>query len=97
MSCSAPRSHIVDSRFYSGGYTTEEARKVFCDLRRLQRWLDVEVALALSQAELGIIPESAALELEKTARLDLLDLDEIKKDIARTGHSLIPLLLRRIL
>lgn len=92
MTCLSSRSHIVDSRFYSSGYTTAEARQVFCDLRRLQRWLDVEAALALSQAELGAIPESAARELEKTARLDLLDLDAVRADIARTGHSLIPLL-----
>lgn len=92
MTCLTPRSHIVDSRFYSSGYTTAEARQVFCDLRRLQRWLDVEVALALSQAELGVIPEAAGRELEETARLDLFDLDAIKADITRTGHSLIPLL-----
>jgi len=92
MTCQSSRSHIVDSRFYSRGYTTDEARKVFCDLRRLQRWLDVEVALTLSQAELGMIPQAAARELEKTARMDLLDLDAIRDDISQTGHSLIPLL-----
>ena len=92
MTCLSSRSHIVDSRFYSSGYTTAEARQVFCDLRRLQRWLDVEAALALSQGELGAIPGSAARELEKTARLDLFDLDAVRADIARTGHSLIPLL-----
>lgn len=92
MTCHTARSHIIDSRFYSGGYTTEEARQVFCDQRRLQRWLDVEVALALSQAELGLIPSSAASELKRTARLEFLDLDAIKRDIAQTGHSLIPLL-----
>ncbi len=92
MTCHAPRSHIVDSRFYGGGYATMEARRLFCDLRRLQRWLDVEAALALSQAELGTIPASAAREIAETARLDLLDQTAIKEDIARTGHSLIPLL-----
>jgi adenylosuccinate lyase len=92
MTCCSPRSHIVDSRFFSGGYSTEEARQVFCDLRRLQRWLEVEVALALSQAELGVIPAAAARELEKAARLDRLDLEAIRADGARTGHSLIPLL-----
>jgi adenylosuccinate lyase len=92
MTCEALRSHIVDSRFFSGGYATEEARRVFCDLRRLQRWLEVEVALAECQAELGVIPAEAARELAKTARLDLFDLEAIKADRARTGHSLIPLL-----
>lgn len=92
MTWCSPRSHIVDSRFFSGSYTTEEARQVFCDLRRMQRWLEVEVALALSQAELGVIPAAAARELEKTARLDRLDLEAIRADHAKTGHSLIPLL-----
>lgn len=92
MTCCTARSHIVDSRFFRTGYTTEEARRVFCDDRRLQRWLEVEAALALTQAELGCIPESAAREIQQTARLELLDREAIKADIRRTGHSLIPLL-----
>jgi len=92
MTCGSARSHIVDSRFFSTSYTTDEARRIFCDYRRMQRWLDVEVALALSQAELGTIPVAAAQELADTARLDLLDRDAIRSDIKKTGHSLIPLL-----
>lgn len=92
MSCRTPRSHIVDSLFFSRGYATDEAREVFCDLRRMQRWLDVEAALALSQAEIGDIPPAAAGELEETAKLELLDLKAIRDDIEKTGHSLIPLL-----
>lgn len=65
---------------------------MFCDFRRLQRWLDVEVALANSQAKLGMIPVEAAARLEETANLNCLDSDAIKQGIAETGHSLIPLL-----
>ncbi len=90
--CHTPRSHITDSDFYSRGYTTAEARSIYCDLRRLQRWLDVEAALALAQGELGLIPASAAERLAATARLELCDLKAIKQGIAATGHSLIPLL-----
>lgn len=85
-------SHIIDSRFYRDGYSTAEIRKVFCDMRRMQRWLDVEVALAQCQAELGIIPKSAADRLTETATLDTFDIKAIQNDIAKTGHSLIPLL-----
>ena len=46
MSTCELRSHIVDSQFYGGGYTTPEARKIFCDKYRYQRWMDIEVALA---------------------------------------------------
>jgi len=92
MDCKSLHSHIVDSRFYRAGYSTEEARLIFCDFRRLQRWLDVEVALATSQASLGIIPFSAAEELIQTAYLHLFDLNEVSRSIRDTGHSLMPLL-----
>jgi len=90
--CQNPRGHITDSRYYSRGYTTLEARMVFCDQRRLQRWLDVEAALAMSQASLGMVPAQLAKRLLDTARLDLLDCEAIKQGIVATGHSLIPLL-----
>jgi len=90
--CKISHSHITDSGFYSQSFTTSEAKRVFCDLRRLQRWLEVESALATAQAELGLIPQSAGKRLADTARLDLLDLHAIKQGIATTGHSLIPLL-----
>ena len=92
MECKSFRSHIVDSKFFSAGYSTEEARGIFCDIRRLQRWLDVEVALASSQASLGIIPLSAAEELAQTAQLNQFDLDDISRTIRSTGHTLQPLL-----
>lgn len=90
--CHSPRSHITDSGFYSRGYTTAEARAIYCDFRRLQRWLDVEAALALAQGELDLIPGAAAARLAATAHLELCDLEAIKQGIAATGHSLIPLL-----
>ncbi len=84
--------HIVDSGFYSTSYTTAEAREVFCDIHRYQRWLDVEVALAQSQAELGMIPTGAAKNICKNARINALDLDAIKEGLKVTSHSLMPLL-----
>jgi len=92
MHCKSLRSHIVDSRFYRSGYSTDESRRIFCDFRRLQRWLDVEMALATSQASLGMIPLSAAEELGQTALLSQFDLHEISSTIKSSGHSLIPLL-----
>ncbi|MCA1765030.1 MAG: adenylosuccinate lyase family protein [Desulfobulbaceae bacterium] len=90
--CRSPRGHITDSSYYSGSYTTLEARMVFCDQRRLQRWLDVEATLAGSQAALGMIPADIADRLRATAKLDLFDSEAIRNGIAETGHSLIPLL-----
>ena len=92
MTTCTPNSHIVDSSFYSGGYTTPEARQVFCDLRRYQRWLDVEVALAMAMAGLNMIPVAAAENIQQNAQISKLDLDAIRKGVKLTNHSLLPLL-----
>lgn len=85
-------SHIVDSGFYSSGYTTPEARELFCDIRRYQRWLDVESALAMAQAELGLIPVKAAENIRDNAWIKTLDLNTIRDGLKVTSHSLMPLL-----
>jgi len=91
-SCSHERSHVVDSAFHRGGYSTAESRRIFCDVCRLQRWLDVEVALALSQAEMDMIPYEAANIIARAARVEHLDLAAVSAGIITTGHSLVPLL-----
>lgn len=85
-------SHITDSEYFGNGFSTHDVREIFSDKKRLQRWLDVEVALSESQAELGMIPETTAKELAKTARLEYLDTDYIKQQSKITKHSLVPLL-----
>ena len=92
MSSCELRSHIVDSQFYSSGYTTEEARRIFCDKYRYQRWLEIEAALALAQADLGMIPERAAKAINEKAHIRYLDMLAIQEGIKVTSHSLLPLL-----
>ncbi len=58
---------------------------------RWQAWIDVEVALARAQAELGIIPTAAAEAIAKAGRLALMDRTRIDEGFARTGHTLVPL------
>ena len=67
-------------------------RALFTEASRYQAWLDVEAALAQAQAELAIIPGSAADEITRKAHLPLLDMSAIRAGLARTGHSLVPLI-----
>jgi adenylosuccinate lyase len=90
--CTHERSHIVDSSFYGHRYSTPATREIFCDRCRFQRWLDVEAALALAQAELDIIPAWAATHIAEAAHVDRLDLEAVRGEIRRTGHSLVGLL-----
>src|SRR6202795_2907106 len=66
-------------------------RALYKQENRWQAWLDVEVALAHAQAELGIIPAEAATAIAGAARLDLLDRARIDEGSARTGHTIVPL------
>jgi 3-carboxy-cis,cis-muconate cycloisomerase len=66
-------------------------RTIYSQESRWQAWLDVEVALAKTQAELAIIPAAAADAIARGARLELLDRARIDAGLARTGHTLVPL------
>src|SRR5213080_2729655 len=66
-------------------------RALFTEAARFQSWLDVEAALAQAQAELGIIPASAAREIVTKAQLKYLDLAAVRAGLAKTGHPLVPL------
>ncbi len=90
--CGHDRGHITDSRFHGDRYATPASRRIFCDVCRMQRWLDVEAALALSQAEVGLIPLDAARRIADAASVERISLDGFKEGIQRTGHSLVALL-----
>lgn len=57
-----------------------------------QAWLDVEVALARAEADLGVIPAEAAERIAEAGRLDRLDRDRILRDMRVQGHPLTPLI-----
>lgn len=66
-------------------------RALFTLESRWQSWLDVEVALALAESELGVIPKDAATEIAAKARLEGLDRARIDEGLRRTAHPLVPL------
>ncbi len=67
-------------------------RALFTQDARWQAWLDVEAALAEAEAELGMIPATAAVEIRAKARLELLDRSRIEEGLRRTAHQLVPLI-----
>jgi adenylosuccinate lyase len=57
----------------------------------VQRWLDVEAALALTEAERGLIPKVAAREIARRARVDLIDTAAMKREFDTTWNPVMPL------
>jgi adenylosuccinate lyase/3-carboxy-cis,cis-muconate cycloisomerase len=73
-------------------YGTDELRGVFDSRALVQAWLDVEVALAYAEAEVGVIPESAAKRIELEAVVEKYDLAALRAEIETTKHPLVPLI-----
>lgn len=82
---------VIESSLFKDIFGTDEMRKIWDDLNTVQKWLDVEAALARAQAKLGIIPAAYANEISKKARVELIDMDELKRGIDKTTHPLMPL------
>lgn len=85
-------SNVFDSVLLKHLWGTDELRAVFSDQNRVQKWFDYEAALALSQAELGIIPTVAARDIAAKALVENIDLESVAADIRRTKHPLVPAL-----
>jgi 3-carboxy-cis,cis-muconate cycloisomerase len=66
-------------------------RELYRQENRWQAWLDVEAALAKAQAESGIVPPAAAEAIARSARLELIDRARVDEGLARTGHTIVPL------
>ena len=84
-------SSVIESSLFKDIFGTDEMRGIWDDSNTVQKWLDVEAALARAQAKLGIIPEAYANEISKKARVELIDMDELKRGIDKTTHPLMPL------
>ncbi|HVH23563.1 MAG TPA: adenylosuccinate lyase family protein [Pseudonocardia sp.] len=92
-------AHPADSTVYGHLWSTSEMHALFDDRGRTQGWLDVLVALAHAQAQLGLIPGAAAEAIGAHARVDELDLAEVAAGTRATGHSTLGLIraMQRIL
>ncbi len=84
--------HMMDSLIYRRAWGTDEMRAIFDDMPRTQAWLDIIVALAQAQAEVGLIPADAAAEIARAARIENLDLDRVRQGYEETSHSTLGLI-----
>jgi adenylosuccinate lyase len=85
-------SHPLDFQLQANYFSTPELLAVFDEQRKMNRWLQIEAALAKAQGELGIIPEEAAKEINVKANLEHLDLKLIEKGYQQSRNSLMPVI-----
>lgn len=83
-------SHLIDFLLIGNNFGTPEMRAVWSEHNRLTKQVDVEVALALAEGELGVIPADAAQTIAAKADASALNVEEIAQDAVRMKHSLMP-------
>ena len=62
-------------------YTRREMGKIWSDQNKFQKWLDVELATAEAEAELGMIPAEAARALREKSSFNVERILEIEKEV----------------
>ena len=70
-------SHLTDSAIYGHLWTTPELHALFDDTGRTRTWLEILVALARAQADVGLVPSEAADEIARHAHVERLDLARV--------------------
>ncbi|MEF8788791.1 MAG: adenylosuccinate lyase [Haloarculaceae archaeon] len=72
----------TDGWMFKDAFGTEAMRETFDEEAYVERFMEVEAALARAEAEVGLIPEEAAREITETASLEYLDLEAVERRIA---------------
>ena len=81
----------MSARLIESLATTEPLAEVFSDVSVTQAMLDFEVALARAEAQLRIIPHSAARAIARAARAEAYDCAALARETLRAGTPGIPL------
>jgi adenylosuccinate lyase len=75
--------HPIDYR-----YGSREMKRIFEEESKLQRFLDVEAALARAHARVGSIPDNDAKTISEKASIKYVKLDRVKEIEAEIKHDL---------
>jgi 3-carboxy-cis,cis-muconate cycloisomerase len=84
-------STVLDSDIFKDMFGTPEMRAVFSDENLLRCYVEAEVALAVAQGRLGVIPREAADAIARLARTVGLDREALKHEAENVGYPILGL------
>ncbi len=82
---------VVNQGIFGEMFGTDEMRALFADRALVQRYLDVEAALARAQARLGIIPHAASAAITAVAQVERVDFAWLTARTEIVGYPILPL------
>jgi len=84
-------STVVDSILFRDAFGTGKMRELFSDYALVQRYIDVEVALAKAEARVGVIPAEAADVIARASTIDRIDFNHMREETDIVGYPILPL------
>jgi 3-carboxy-cis,cis-muconate cycloisomerase len=82
---------VFDSTLFRDMFGTAEMRAVFSDQALIERYIEVEVALAKAEARCGVIPTEAAAQIAELSCYASLDLALMQHETEIVGYPILPL------
>src|SRR5438105_712400 len=84
-------STVLDSDIFKDMFGTAAMRAVFSDDNLLKCYVEAEVALAVAQGRLGVIPREAADAIAQLAPTVVLDREALKHEAENVGYPILGL------
>jgi 3-carboxy-cis,cis-muconate cycloisomerase len=82
-------STVFDSGIFRDAFGTADMRAIFADEATVARYVEVEVALAIVEGRLGVIPKDAAAAIKRQARAHAIDLAKLKRETDLVGYPIV--------
>ena len=84
-------STVFDSVLFRDMFGTPAMRAIFDDHALVDRYVEVEVALARAESKVGVIPAGAGEAIAAAAKSLTLDFDRLKRETDNVGYPILPL------
>ena len=86
-----PATTVLDSVLFRDAFGTPRMRQVFSDHALVDRYVEVEIALAKAEAKCGVIPVEAAEAIARQTDASALDFDLLREETDNVGYPILPL------
>src|ERR1041384_7516949 len=84
-------STVLDSEIFADLFGAPEMRAIFSDDNLIACYVRVEIALAVAQGNVGVIPSEHAATIAATAATVIFNRDELKHDAENVGYPILGL------
>jgi len=82
---------LFDWTIYRHMFSAKRMEAIFGERGTMERWIDVERAVARAQSTLGIIPADAGVEIDRRLNADGIDLERLHEDTVDVGRPIVGL------